>query len=1010
MKNKNSILKQHHSAGKKAKAATYTPSRGMFHLVYRNDWVPEFISDECLNILACTTEEFMVVLLSACPFSQAGEPMESIRDLLQALPHSNGSLSFNGLLWPDGESLPYVLGTLNVVSGAGGELGAYGILFDRSAYYAKEEQLHYVEEEYQASLQMSNRTLYHYLIDGRRAIVPSEIARNLHSPEIINNLPEWNVQKGNIAPESIDTWYEIFNAIDRGEPRGGAEINFFLHNGSRRRISIEFSTLKDESGKPISAIISHRDITDQYELNRKQGLDRDGLLQVARLVFPEILSINLTKGTYRMIQYYQATTLDTPLEGPLLQMLEPRIQNMAPEDQDAFRDNFFPEGMWKQYNQGKEIIQLSYRRIGHDKIWHWTETTAIRQANPFDDDILFIAVSRNIDQQKQDEETLRQALVNAYEYKIAEAKRINAEERLKKNEQIFQIAAQHSNRTLFYYDVARRQFRPWGENGSKASAFSQLFAQPYAEERIDSDPCILPESIEPMKLMFSDIHAGKALGETHIHAKTSDGKCRWFHFKYSSVFEDERPVTALISYEDVTEQHEKDIAHLRFIQSISEHSEDHLVYIEVDLTSDTVEKRVGSPRWQEGFASGTSYSEGCKTLLADFSNQDFVSAGDYYSPASLMEKFQEGNYDFENVWEVKSKTGEPLWVQIHVELLTDSFSGHVKMFVHITDITSNQEAKLAMSRRADYDAMTGLLRRGSGVERIKRLLASSKENAGILILLDLDDLKGINDTLGHAQGDRAIIGIAETLSSHFRKDDVLIRIGGDEFVVFLHGAAQNVNSVTLAMTSLLQKLASISIGENDERCIHCSAGCAVQAPGEDDFDTLYRHADIALYHVKRNGKNNFAFFEPQMLQEDYQFKMEKTAPKVQGNLNNEEMSQLLDTISLHFQGIVFFDLSNNLYRILEAMEDEDTLPLSDNIEIFWKIISQRVHPDDREIAAKALTRASLLSAYKNGRSGIKYDFRYQKHEEGYFPFEVEVRFYTSLSGDIYAYALFSRSR
>ena len=122
------------------------------------------------------------------------------------------------------------------------------------------------------------------------------------------------------------------------------------------------------------------------------------------------------------------------------------------------------------------------------------------------------------------------------------------------------------------------------------------------------------------------------------------------------------------------------------------------------------------------------------------------------------------------------------------------------------------------------------------------------------------------------------------------------------------------------------------------------------------------------------------------------------------------MSQLLDTISLHFQGIVFFDLSNNLYRILEAMEDEDTLPLSDNIEIFWKIISQRVHPDDREIAAKALTRASLLSAYKNGRSGIKYDFRYQKHEEGYFPFEVEVRFYTSLSGDIYAYALFSRSR
>lgn len=1008
MKNQNAETKHHNLADKKEKAA-YTPSRGMFHLLYQEEWRPQFISDECLNILACTPEEFMDVLLSACPFSQANEPMESIENLLQTLICSNGSLSFNGLLWPGGESLPYVLGTLNVVSGLGGQLSAYGILFDRSAYYAKKEKLHFVEEEYQASLRLSNRTLYHYLIDGRRAIVPSEIAHYLHSPEIIDNLPEWNVQNGNIAPESIDAWYAIFDAIDRGEPRGGAEIIFSLHDSSKRRISIEFSTLKDESGKPVSAILSHRDITEQYELNRKQGLDRDGLLQVARLVFPEILSINLTKGTYRMIQYYRATTLGTPLEGPLLQMLEPRIHNMAPEDQDAFRDSFFPEGMWKQYNQGKEVIQLSYRRIGHDGVWHWTETTAIRQANPFDDDILFIAVSRNIDQQKQNEETLRQALVNAYEYKIAEAKRINAEERLKKNEQIFQIAAQHSNRTLCYYDIARRQFRPWVANSPKTTVFAQLFDQFYSEERVDNDPCLLPESVEPMKQIFADIHGGKPLGEAHICAKTVDGKCHWFHFKYSSIFEEERPVTALISFEDVTEQHEKDIAHLRFIQSISEHSEDNLVYVEVDLTADIVEKRIGSSRWREGFAVGSSYSESYRTVLADYRNQDFASATDYYSPDSLMRKFQDGNYDFENVWEVKSEAEEPLWVQIHVELLTDSFSGHVKMFIHITDITSNQEAKMAMSRRADYDAMTGLLRRGSGVERIKKLLTSPKGQGGILILLDLDDLKGINDTLGHAQGDRAIMGIAETLSSHFRKDDILIRIGGDEFIVFLQGAAQNVGPVSRAMTSLLQKLASISIGENDERCIHCSAGCAIQTSEDNDFDTLYRHADIALYHVKRNGKNNFAFFEPEMLLEDYEFKMTQTAPKVQNSLNNEEMRQLLDTISLHFEGIIFFDLSNNLYRILETIEEE-TIPLSDTMDVFWEAISKKVHPEDHEAATKVLTRASLMSAYKNGRTGIKYSFRYQKHDEDYFSFEVEVSFYTSQSGDIYAYALFSRSR
>ncbi|MGN0308057.1 MAG: diguanylate cyclase domain-containing protein [Lachnospiraceae bacterium] len=993
---------------------TYTPSRGIFHLLYRDKWIPEFISDECLNILACEhgcgPGKFVEVLLSACPFSQANRPGKSIGDLLQELAPSNGSLSFNGLLWPNRESLPYVLGTLNVVFSPSGMLQVYGSLFDRSAYYAKAEKLHFIEEEYQASLQMSNRTLYHYMVDKRRAILPAEFAREMHSPEIIDNFPEWNVQKGNISPESITTWYNIFDSIEKGEPCGKTAVIFSSPDGSKRRISIEFSTLKNESEEPVSAIITYLDITEQYEFNRKQGLDRDGLLQVVRLVFPEILSINLTKGTYRMIQYYQATTLNTPLEGSLLQMLELRINNMAAEDQEAFREIFYPEGMWRQYNQGKEILQLAYRRIGKDKVWHWTETTAIRQTNPYDDDILFIAVTRNIDQQKQDEENLRQDLVNAYEYKIAEEKRINIEERLKKNEQIFQIAAQHSNRTLYYYDIACHEFRPWAENNAKATVFSQLFGQPYIAERIDNDPSILPESIQPMKQMFSDIHEGKPLGEAHIHARTPEGKCRWFHFKFSSIFEENKPVTALISFEDVTEQHEKDMAHLRFIQSISERSEDHLVYIEVDLTTDTVEKRVGSPRWKEGFCVGSSYSEGCRMLLNNYVGHDSSTASDYYSPASLMQKFKEGCYDFENVWEANSQTGESLWLQVHVELLTDSFSGHLKMFVHITDITSNQKDKLAMSRRADYDAMTGLLRRGVGTERIKKLLASSTENAGIMILLDLDDLKGINDTLGHAQGDKAIIGIAETLSSHFRKDDILIRMGGDEFLVFLQGAAKNVNSVSLAMTSLLQKLSSISIGENDERCIHCSAGCSVQATGEDDFDTLYRHADVALYHVKRNGKNNFAFFEKEMLLEDYQFKKERTLPKVQGNLNNEEMSQLLDTISLHFQGIVFFDLSNNLYRILEAVEDEDTIPPSDNMEVFWEIISKRIHPEDREVAAKALTRASLVSAYKNGRRGIKYSFRYQQHDNGYFPFETEVHFYTSQSGDIYAYALFSKNR
>lgn len=982
-----------------------SPLRGSFHLIYKDGWQPEFISSACLKILSCKREQFVEVLLSAHTLSDSDEASTTLMDYL----HTPGSYTYDGLLWYDRESLPYVLGTLTVISDPSGCHKAYGVLFDRSAFYAQAEHLQLLEEEFHASLQMSDRSIYHYLVDGRQAIIPLELAQKGGIPEVIDNLPEWNVREGRIAPQSIKDWYGIFDAIDRGAPQGEADIIFVLESGEQRRVNVEFSAITDDSGNTVSAIISHQDITEQYEYNRKQGLDREGLLEAARLVFPEILSINLSKSTYRMIQYYQATTLGTPQEGPLEQMLGSRLINVAPEDQQNFHDLFFPEGLWKQYHEGREQIQLTYRRSGQDRIWHWMETTAIRQENPYDDDILYIAVSRNIDKQKQDEEMLREALTSAYEYEIAEEKRINAEERLRKNEQIFSIAAQHSNRTLCYYDLEKRRFRPWSQDSPEQTVFPHLFMNSFEESNVATDKYILPESIPHMLQMFKDIHSGKPSGESHIHVKMPDGELRWFHFKFSCIEEKGTLVTALISFEDVTRQHEKDIAYLRQTQAIGEHAENHLSYIEVDLTTDIIEKHIDSAQWNGRFTAGFSYSESIKKGFADYIGQNKMTAEEYYSPASLLKKFEEKNCDFEDVWEIKPENRDALWVQIHVELLMDSLSEHIKMFAHMTDITAIQQAQLAISHRADYDAMTGLLRRGSGIEQIKQRLSSPAEAGGVLILLDLDDLKGINDTLGHAQGDRAIAGISETLTGHFRKDDILVRLGGDEFMVFLGGAAQSVSSVALAMSNLLKKLAGISIGENGERCIHCSAGCAVQLAGEEDFDALYRRADIALYHVKRNGKNNFSFFEPEMLLADYQFKMNAAAPKAKSNLEGEELSQFLDTISIHFQGIVFFDLSKNQYRILEAEDNIGPIPLSDNIDVFWDITLKKIREDDREQVQEMLLRDALLAAYQNGKPSVKCGFHYQEHNEGYYPASVEVNFYTSQSGDIYAYALFSRS-
>lgn len=127
------------------------------------------------------------------------------------------------------------------------------------------------------------------------------------------------------------------------------------------------------------------------------------------------------------------------------------------------------------------------------------------------------------------------------------------------------------------------------------------------------------------------------------------------------------------------------------------------------------------------------------------------------------------------------------------------------------------------------------------------------------MLLDVDDLKYINDHFGHLEGDRALVNVAAVLKKHFRGTDIIGRIGGDEFVALLPGMSDE-QFLTGSLRSLTGKLSALSAGESDPCALHCSIGCVLCHGGASDFYTAYRQADAALYQVKRSGKNNYAFY------------------------------------------------------------------------------------------------------------------------------------------------------
>ena len=152
------------------------------------------------------------------------------------------------------------------------------------------------------------------------------------------------------------------------------------------------------------------------------------------------------------------------------------------------------------------------------------------------------------------------------------------------------------------------------------------------------------------------------------------------------------------------------------------------------------------------------------------------------------------------------------------------------------------------------DTMTGLLNRKE-FERQVRLFLSSSGKEAIFLMIDIDNFKGVNDSLGHIMGDQAIINVANILDSAFSEENLSCRFGGDEFAVFIK-RGMTIDELNNEMEILRNKL-RINVGEMK---ISCSIGVAMFPAHATEYKELYRCADMALIQAKKLGKNQFQIY------------------------------------------------------------------------------------------------------------------------------------------------------
>jgi len=183
----------------------------------------------------------------------------------------------------------------------------------------------------------------------------------------------------------------------------------------------------------------------------------------------------------------------------------------------------------------------------------------------------------------------------------------------------------------------------------------------------------------------------------------------------------------------------------------------------------------------------------------------------------------------------------------------------------VRDISERKRAEERIQYLALFDALTGLPNRVQLEERINYAISLAKRNDShmALLFLDLDHFKNINDTLGHSVGDKLLIEIAERLKRVLREQDTVARLGGDEFILLL--PESNAEGVRRVAEKLLDSITQPFIDEkNNELTVSSSIGIAFYPDDGLDFETLLKNADTAMYRAKRDGRNGYCFFTPQM--------------------------------------------------------------------------------------------------------------------------------------------------
>lgn len=246
-----------------------------------------------------------------------------------------------------------------------------------------------------------------------------------------------------------------------------------------------------------------------------------------------------------------------------------------------------------------------------------------------------------------------------------------------------------------------------------------------------------------------------------------------------------------------------------------------------------------------------------------------------YTPVSIQGGYLISVYSYDYIMGTEQKLNNitrNLSIRIFVAMLL-----YVIVLITLDYYTKMREEKKSreLQKLVEVDALTTVYNKAATERYIREYIEAAEENRkGVLFIIDVDNFKKINDTKGHVFGDEVLKALGSGLKTEFRVTDILGRIGGDEFVVFL----KDINSMEAAKVEgerLVRFFRQLRPGEYVKYKVSASIGAAMFPDDAYSYEALYKAADKALYKAKKRGKDQYAFYREMAEEEEESMKTEE---------------------------------------------------------------------------------------------------------------------------------------